>query len=840
MWVADVEADGLLDELTKLHCFVTKKYQKDSWVIACRKKELPKEYVAELDSKYNIKWIDLDDINQFLYSCGAIVIHNLFGYDLEALRKLGYIDSYEISPESIDDNPVRLIDSLSMSRCLNPDRRLPSGCPAKIHNPVSGKMDTVGPHGLMAWGYRVSNAKPEVHDWRNQPLEVYLHRCIEDVVINDLTLEALIKESQRTAIGDNEPFIGMIGDWKTALRINSKMDFTMETQEKDGILFDKENAEKLLVRIDQMMTEIKADVEPQLPRRELPKSKRPVFPSAPFSTSGEVSANGWNWLEQKLNYPIDREVLEFKGPPKKPFKADGTLSATGEKYCESKEKSNLSLDEKKAFISAQRELQARSPLPDGLMKKALKDLHQKAMPDLTEPMTLSNQDDIKKYLFEKEAWQPTIWRTKDVTRDNKKQERTEKEQKEKIITYINDVKESPYKKFIYEEMELNYDHYPTDVLVEKLQRKARYLVTTPKLKDERGELCPSLAFLKGEMAKQIVKWLSLRNRRSVLKALDPKKTTGWLNDPRLERDGRLGQGQSGPTNTNRYKHRKIVNLPKADPSVLLGHEFRSLFIAPKGKKILGYDGSNLEQFVAASYAFQYDNGDYAAMLKGDAHTTNAEAYTIAAGRLVTRTEGKNITYAVLYGAQSAKIAKMLGISKKAAQKVIDAFWDTNYGLKALKEALEEYWTKTKKQYIRGIDGRKIYTRSKHSLVNALFQSCGSLIMFVSGCFMHDMLKKRELFDKGVIRLAFIHDEFQYEVPDDLIQTLVFDTEEEAKEYDDGRYLSNTQAIDGKFYKYYSIIGDLGNQSLRKAGEYFRMPLPFSAGYDIGDNFAETH
>lgn len=236
---------------------------------------------------------------------------------------------------------------------------------------------------------------------------------------------------------------------------------------------------------------------------------------------------------------------------------------------------------------------------------------------------------------------------------------------------------------------------------------------------------------------------------------------------------------------------------------------------------------------------------------------------------------------------------MLGVSKERGQAVIDAFWDSNKGLKAVKEYLENYWEKSGKRFIRGIDGRKIYTRSKSSLVNALFQSCGSIIMFLSGLFMYDALKKEGLIDKGVIRLAFVHDEYQYEVPDELITTYTFDSgfedsafvkkviktydkeaENHAKkkpfksrkqmaedfgisfeelvalvdardecekfEHPDGKLLSNSAVVDGKFVRYYSRVGELGDWSLMQAGKFFKLPLPFNAAYDIGNNLAETH
>jgi hypothetical protein len=833
MWVADSESDGFVEEATKLHCFVAKVHKKDHYRVFCNKDELPTDFIAQVSLKYNIAWKELSELGEFLRESKALVIHNLFGHDLPLFEKLGYIKTYDMCPEHIDGEPVRLIDSLSMSRCLHPDRLLPKECPTHMYNTVTGKLDKVGPHGLAAWGYRVANKKPTVDDWRGQPLDVYVERCIEDVVINDLALIEMIKESKELASG---------GDWRAPLKINNKSDFLMDLQERDGILFDVEAAVKLRDRIDVMMTEIAEDVEPQLPERTLPKSKQPSFPSEPFAKGGGLSHHGWNYAENVLGYNINREVLNIVAPPKTAFKKDGTLSVAGVNYCLKHEIEGD--DNQKAYIQkVLKEVNTGKVLPDDEMAKLIQELKDKKCVILKEPMRLSNQQDIKEYLFNIEGWRPTLWRVKDVSRDKNKQPFNENIIVGKIKEYIEATKTSIYKELVYKEMGCNFERDKPDKVMELLQRKARFLVTSPKLKDERGELCASLSRLKGEMAKQIVKWLSLRNRRSVIQTSDPKKDTGWLNNKRLKVDGRIGQGHSGPTNTNRYKHRNIVNLPKASDDVLLGKEMRSLFIAPEGYKILGYDGSNLEQFVAASYAYKYDNGDYADKIAGDSHATNAKAYSIAAGRKVGRGEGKGITYATLYGAGAAKIAAMLGISLAKGKAVIAAFWDTNIGLKLLKENLERYWEKQgNKQYIRGIDGRKVYTRSKSSLVNALFQSCGSIIMFLSGLYMYDSLCAEGLIGNGIKRLAFVHDEYQYEVSEDLIDTYTFHTKEEAESFTlPDKLLSNPREIsEGKWERYYCIVGELGDMSLRKAGKFFDLPLEFSAAYDIGNNLAETH
>lgn len=833
MWVADSESDGFVEEATKLHCFVAKKHKKEHYQVFCNKDELPTDFVLRISKKYVIVWRPLSELGKFLRESKALVIHNLFGHDLPLFKKLGYIDCYDMFPEHIDGEEVRLIDSLSMSRCLHPDRLLPPNCPTHMYNTVTGKLDKVGPHGLAAWGYRCANKKPQVDDWRGQPLEVYVERCIEDVVINDLMLIELIKESQSLAAG---------GDWREPLRLNNKSDFLMDLQERDGILFDIDAAIKLRDRIDQMMKEIEDEVEPQLPERVLPKSKQPNFPKEPFSQDGGISHHGWNYAENILGYNVNREALERKAPPKTAFKKDGSISVAGKNYC-----IKNGIEDEAQFRSyitdMLKKVNTEKPLPDEDMKRLVNDLKNKKEVILKEPMRLSNQQDIKEYLFTQEGWIPTLWRTKDVSRDENKQPYNVNIITAKVKDYIEATKYSIYKELVYKEMGCNFEKDNREKVMELLIKKARFLITSPKFKDERGELCPNLAKLKGKMAKQIVKWLSLRNRRSVIQTSDPKKDTGWLNNPRLKVDGRIGQGHSGPTNTNRYKHRNIVNLPKASDDVLLGKEMRSLFIAPEGYKILGYDGSNLEQFVAASYAYKYDGGDYAEKIAGDSHSTNAEAYTKAAGRLVKRGEGKGITYAVLYGAGIAKIAAMLGINKQKAKAVIDAFWDTNYGLKALKENLEKYWeSQGKKQFIRGIDGRKIYTRSKSSLVNALFQSCGSIIMSYAGNLMYDYLSREGVLSNKVKRLAYVHDEYQYEVKEDLIETYTFSTEQEANDFSlKDKLLSNPKKIsDNKWERYYCIVGELGDISLREAGKHYKLPLEFSAAYDIGKNLAETH
>lgn len=184
---------------------------------------------------------------------------------------------------------------------------------------------------------------------------------------------------------------------------------------------------------------------------------------------------------------------------------------------------------------------------------------------------------------------------------------------------------------------------------------------------------------------------------------------------------------------------------------------RSLFTVPEGFYEVGCDGSNLEGMIAAAGAFPYDRGAYRDIMEaGDNHERNASAYSAASGKQVSRGGSKPITYGILYGAQADKVASMLGISKDRGQAVIDALWDSNPGLKGCKEVLEKFWEATGKRFIYGMDGRKIYTRSKHSLLNAHFQNGGAALFDLVGILFHWQIKKNGWYDQGVRRTIYYH------------------------------------------------------------------------------------
>lgn len=923
MWSFDFEASGLLEDPDLYyHCGLFKELNKNRFMLFLplndrthyseEDVEKAKNFILAKNTLYTdfeARIADFSELEGWLtgnsdWSPTALNCHNCYSYDFMLMERLSgiHFDMFR-DPKcmgTINDHQVNLFDTLAMSRILWPDRPLPKGCPDAVFNPVTKKMQPVGPHGLMAWGYALGNQKVQIDDWRELPLWKYVDRVFEDVIIQELLWKELVAESKGVFYGKSDMQNFMYDPakekpkgfkkitWKNALRRGMLQHFLMELQARQGVYFDIDGAIALRDRCDAWMKEIADRVEPQLPLKELSMSQRPKFPEKPFNQDGTISNNGWKWLKDKLGYPVDMSALEFKAPPKRAFTSTGDVSKMGIKWCEEmgcKDPDKMA-DFLRGYIKG---TSTPYPLPKELMDQAISDLQQKRMPDCKIPMKISNQDDIKRYLISA-GWLPTMWRTKDVTKDSKKKALPDADVDARVYAYMDELLESEYCDLIinfwnktdakFQTTVHKFRSFPNSERIKKevfgkIRRKARALITSPQLKDTFGHLCPNLEKLNGEMAKDIVLWLSLRNRRSVLDPIkEDKVDTGLLNHPRLKIDHKLPAKSSGLTNTSRQKHSICANMPKPSPKVVMGKEMRSLWGVPPGYFEIGIDGSNLEQLIGAWGAFEFDNGLYYDVVSnGDAHQNNAEAYTKVAGREVSRNDGKPITYGVMYGAQKDKVADMLDISPELGQRVIDALWDANPGLKGRKEDLEKFWEATGKKFIYSFDGHAIWTRSKHSLLNAYQQNGGASLCDLVGILMHHQMVKRGWYDEGVRRIIYYHDEYQLQVPDtpkyktvytfDTIEELeTFKAQQEAKLHvfdghkykkarkdEDGNEVVDKDGNtvydpilndDGKLELIWSPVGEMVVHCFWQASKMMGVPFQITGEYLCGRNWGDCH
>jgi len=151
--VYDTEGDGLREE-----CTVT-------WCIVAKDLDTGEIYKYEPDK--------IQSALVLLSLADTLICHNQIGYDLPVLKNL-----YGWEPE---ENQT-IIDTLVLSRLLSPDRRVPKGWVGRPR-----------PHSIEAWGMRLGKHKPEHEDWSRYTPEM-LHRCTEDVLIQELVYKELLKE----------------------------------------------------------------------------------------------------------------------------------------------------------------------------------------------------------------------------------------------------------------------------------------------------------------------------------------------------------------------------------------------------------------------------------------------------------------------------------------------------------------------------------------------------------------------------------------------------------------------------------------------------------------------
>jgi DNA polymerase I-like protein with 3'-5' exonuclease and polymerase domains len=352
----------------------------------------------------------------------------------------------------------------------------------------------------------------------------------------------------------------------------------------------------------------------------------------------------------------------------------------------------------------------------------------------------------------------------------------------------------------------------------------KLIQTSPKIQ-ENGVICENLLELDGELPKKIVRFMSLRNRLGIL--------TGWLEDRRLQLDGRLSAGSSGIASTHRQKHTTVVNVPKAQDDVLLGREFRSLFTVEPGMKLIGCDQAALEARCEAHWVHKYDPSAALELIEGDIHAINAKAFypTETQGYDITspdfnkddpgfkpyRSKSKNGKYAVTYGASAGKLAKTLGQPEKRGKILFEAFWQVNKGLKELKDRVEYFWEKQgHKVWIPAIDGRRLHSRSQHSLVNLLFQSTGAIIVDyalclfdakMGGLLMDDLGRPYYKYKKKIVkRVVYSHDEVQVEAEEPVAEE----------------------------------IGRILEWCMKEAGVRLNLNVPLIGESKIGLNWAEVH
>ena len=156
MLVFDIETNGLLYDVSKIHCISTFDTEKEETYV----------YNDQDDETPSIR----DGINQIM-EADTLAGHNLIGYDLAVLRKL--CDSF--------DTDATVIDTLVLSRLFHPNLMEIDKRRQWRHMPLQ----LYGRHSLEAYGYRLGEYKGEfgkTSDWQewSQEMQDYM---VQDVKV---------------------------------------------------------------------------------------------------------------------------------------------------------------------------------------------------------------------------------------------------------------------------------------------------------------------------------------------------------------------------------------------------------------------------------------------------------------------------------------------------------------------------------------------------------------------------------------------------------------------------------------------------------------------------------
>lgn len=285
-------------------------------------------------------------------------------------------------------------------------------------------------------------------------------------------------------------------------------------------------------------------------------------------------------------------------------------------------------------------------------------------------------------------------------------------------------------------------------------------------------------------ARLVLEYLLLQKRYAQVKS--------WLEH--TADDGRVhGRVTTNGAITGRMTHQN-PNMAQVPASYSqYGHECRSCWIVPEGKKLVGFDASGLELRMLAHY--MKDEEFTNVLLTDDIHTRNQ----MAAG-LETRPQAKTFIYAFLYGAGDSKIGSIVGGTAEDGARLRARFLRNTPSLEDLRDSVGR---NSKRGYLKGLDGRKLWIRSEHAALNTLLQAAGAIVMKQALVMVDEYARKWNIDYKFV---GNIHDEIQTEVDEGQAQT----------------------------------FGWLAVECLKAAGQHFDLRCPLDGEFKIGNTWAETH
>lgn len=247
--VFDIETDGLLDEVSKIHCM--------SWY--------------DIDNHLGMieTTTSLQIMQDVMDRASTLIGHNIVCYDIPVLEKMGVKVGTHAS----------VIDTLALSWNLMPNRKS---------------------HGLGPWGDTIGNDKISISDWQNLSEDDYKLRCEVDVEINVEVFRLLEAKSKLLYTGQRD------GLKKLYDYLTFKME-CIRDQEASGMKLDLEAATSLLREMTNKYNDAYEALSSVMP--PVAKYKTMSKPQSLAKKDGHLSVAGERWISalEDNGYPLDRE-----------------------------------------------------------------------------------------------------------------------------------------------------------------------------------------------------------------------------------------------------------------------------------------------------------------------------------------------------------------------------------------------------------------------------------------------------------------------------------------------------------------------------------------------------
>lgn len=652
--------------------------------------------------------------------------------------------------------------------------------------------DTVVGHSLAAWGERFGNPKIDFHDF-SQYSEAMLTYCVQDTSSNATLFSKQMEEYNSYS-------------WKTAYQLENKLADITLSQELYGFKFNKELAERCVEDLTKRMQTIASNVNPVLPEKPLNKGevKQYIPPKIQFKRCGNISAVMEKWVEKHGGKFLDARKVELYGKIFALPLGEDPIISTGK-------------------------------------------------------ATVDDGEHIKWYLLSMN-WNPSQYKERDLTVDQKKKKRSKEDFLKTVDRYVEQTLTGPFKDWRLKLLEVKESELKSWLLSKDASKPIR-VPTAPTLTvGVEKEICPNLLAMadKFPFAKDVVEYYTYKHRKnSIAGGLDEdgEPTSGFL--VQMRDDGRIPTpANTNGTNTGRYTHRGVCNIARV--TSLYGYEMRSLFGVDRAadQVQIGFDFSSLEALCNAHFVLKkkangeliYKHGDELAKTlvsekPNDIHSVNARKMGI------DRSTAKTLGYSLMYGAQAAKISKSMSIPMSRAKQLFEDYWEAVPALKSLKDALQKHWEANNKKFVMGIDGRKVYTRSAHSCINAIFQNCGSLAAKYTLVYIHQELERRNLWGNvferdlhmqpSVQQMIAYHDEAQFSVHKSLVSFKVFKTEEQAKTALT-KGSSTVCHIGDKYFVAFSPVSEVIQESISKTEKLLKLNVNLGFEWACGSTWSECH